>query len=338
MSRPDHRREHLVALATAIAVTVLWSSSWILIRVGLDEEALPPLTFAGLRYGLASMVLIAAVGARRPRRDDVRRLDGRSVLQLGVLGLVVYTITQGAQFVAIDNQPAATSSLVLSMTPLLVAFASSRSLGERPARRQLGGAALVVAGAALYLAGDLGATAIGLGAAFVALAANAGGALLGRHVNRSPSTSPLIVTAVSMTVGSLVLVVAGLVVDGTPEVSMRAGAIIGWLAIVNTALAFTLWNASLRRLSALESAGVNNTMLIQIALLAWVVLDESPGAVGFVGILTVSLGVFLTQVPRLTVGSARVLRIPHGGSADRARSGTTGQDRDRRRPDRGDRS
>ena len=77
--------------------------------------------------------------------------------------------------------------------------------------------------------------------------------------------------------------------------SVRGWLIIVWLAVVNTALAFTLWNLSLRRLSALASAGINNTMLIQIALLAWVFLGEAPGAFGLVGIALVSAGVFLTQ-------------------------------------------
>ena len=77
--------------------------------------------------------------------------------------------------------------------------------------------------------------------------------------------------------------------------SVRGWLIIVWLAVVSTALAFTLWNLSLRRLSALASAGINNTMLIQIALLAWVFLGEAPGAFGLVGIALVSAGVFLTQ-------------------------------------------
>ena len=59
------------------------------------------------------------------------------------------------QFVAIDNQPAATTSLMLAPTPFLVALLSQRSLGESVRRRQVGGAALMVCGAALYFAGDL---------------------------------------------------------------------------------------------------------------------------------------------------------------------------------------
>ena len=77
--------------------------------------------------------------------------------------------------------------------------------------------------------------------------------------------------------------------------SGRAWLIIGWLAIVNTALAFTLWNLSLRSLSAVESASINNTMLIQIALLASIFLGEAPGVLGLAGILVVSTGIFLAQ-------------------------------------------
>ena len=82
--------------------------------------------------------------------------------------------------------------------------------------------------------------------------------------------------------------------------SLRLAAIIAWLAIVNTALAFTLWNSSLRRLAAVESATINNTMLIQIAVLAWVFLGETPGTAGAAGIVIVSLGAFLTTAPAAT--------------------------------------
>ena len=160
MSAPSHSRAHLVAVVTAIVVTVLWSSSWILIRAGLDDEGLHPLSFAGLRYGLAALVLMGVVALSPSHRQEVRSVGPRATLQLAILGTIYYTLTQGAQFVAIDNQPAATTSLVLAMTPLLVAYSSGRSLGERAGAGQFVGAVLVIAGAALYLAGDLGATAM----------------------------------------------------------------------------------------------------------------------------------------------------------------------------------
>jgi drug/metabolite transporter (DMT)-like permease len=56
-----------------------------------------------------------------------------------------------------------------------------------------------------------------------------------------------------------------------------------------------LWNLSLRKLSALESAAINNTMLIQIAILAWIFLDEPLGPGEAAGIVLVSAGVLMTQ-------------------------------------------
>ncbi|HEY3428738.1 MAG TPA: EamA family transporter [Acidimicrobiia bacterium] len=287
---------HRSARACALLVTFLWSSSWLLIRWGLDDEALKPITFAALRYGLAFVALMVLVLGRSTYRDQVRSLDRVAWRDIGLLGLVFYTLTQGAQFIAIDNQPAATSSLVLSLTPLLVAATATRSLSEIPHRRQIIGAVLVALGAWSYFSGDLGATAIGMTAAAVGLGGNTVSTVLGRRVNKETEVSSLVITGLSMAIGSLFLVALGIGLEGLPEISPTAWGIIVWLAAVNTAFAFTLWNVSLRRLSAVESAGINNTMLIQIAILAWAFLDESPGVREWIGIGAVSLGIFLTQL------------------------------------------
>ena len=292
-SHPSHRL-HLRAIATALFVTVLWSSSWILVRKGLDDEQIDPLTFAGLRYTLAALVLLAWSASRPIHRKQLRHLPRSRWSSLAVLGVVYFSITQGAQFVAIDAQPAATSSLMLAPTALLVALLSGRSLGEPPQRVQFIGAALIIVGALLYFTGDLGATALGMTASIVGLAANASGSLLGRSANRESTLSPVVVTTVSMSIGAPLLLSIGFAVEGVPSLTARGIAIITWLAVVNTAVAFTLWNRSLRQLAAVESSAINNTMLIQIAALAWIFLGESPGPIGVVGIGVVSLGAFLT--------------------------------------------
>ena len=291
----EHRPSHLGAIGIALFVTVLWSSSWVLIRWGLDGEGLEPITFAALRYGLAAVLIVGWMLLRERPQGHLLGMDRPTAVRVVALGILMYAVTQGAQFVALDNQPAATTSLVLSLTPLLVAGFAVVALAEIPSSRQFVGAALVTIGAWLFFAGDLGATVAGMVAAFIGLGAGVAAALLGRHVNRQAQLSPVVVTALSMVVGAALLVIVGIAVEGIPSVSLQAWLIIAWLAVVNTALAFTLWNLSLRRLSAVESAGINNTMLIQIAFLAWVFLDETPGVAELVGILLVSSGVFLTQ-------------------------------------------
>ena len=293
----DTRPTHRAAVALALLVTVLWSSSWVLIRWGIDDEGIPPITFAGIRYGLASLVLVGWVLSKRGTRRSIGSLDRPTLVRIVVLGVVLYGLTQGAQFVAIANQPAATTSLVLSLTPLLVAGVAVAALGEVPARRQVTGAVVVVLGAWLYFSGELGATTAGMVAAVVGLGANVVASVLGRQVNRDVALPASVITAVGMAVGSAALVVVGVATEGWPTVSTRGWLIVGWLAVVNTAVAFTLWNLSLRRLSAVESAGINNTMLIQIAVLGWAFLGEPLGPAEVAGVVAVSLGVFLTQAP-----------------------------------------
>ncbi|HSK06206.1 MAG TPA: EamA family transporter, partial [Acidimicrobiia bacterium] len=226
MSRPSSR-DHTGAILTALFVTALWSSSWVLIRQGLDEEGLEPLTFAGVRYLLASLLLVGLVlaspGARRTMTGVGRARWGFLV----ILGLVFVALAQGAQFVAIDAQPAATTSLVLSLPPLLVAGGSTIALAERPTVGQTTGAGLIVLGAVAYFSGDLGFTLVGMLASVVGLMSNASGALLGRSVNRDRALAPVVVTAVSMSAGAVALMTAGVVVEGVPEISTRA-----WLIIV----------------------------------------------------------------------------------------------------------
>ncbi|MEZ4516648.1 MAG: EamA family transporter [Chloroflexota bacterium] len=47
---------HTRAVLQALLVTFLWSTSWVFIKLGISD--IPPITFAGLRYFLAFLVLI----------------------------------------------------------------------------------------------------------------------------------------------------------------------------------------------------------------------------------------------------------------------------------------
>jgi drug/metabolite transporter (DMT)-like permease len=279
----------------ALFVTFLWSTSWVLIKVGLEE--IPALTFAGLRYVLAALVLAPALWIRR---DEVRSLGWRGLAPMIPLGLVMYTATQGGQFLTLVHLDAISFSLILSFTPVFVAGAGLVFLKERPARLQWIGLACVLGGALLYFRSSTIArgSPLGFGLAAATLVANVAASLLGRAVNRREPASPVVVTAVSMTIGATCLLALGVGTQGIPALSPRGWGIILWLAVVNTALAFTLWNRTLRVLSATESSVVNNTMLVQIALLAWIFLGETLGGMEIAGLLLVALGTLIVQVRR----------------------------------------
>jgi drug/metabolite transporter (DMT)-like permease len=142
---------------------------------------------------------------------------------------------------------------------------------------------------------------VGLIVVAVGVLANAGSAVLGRRINREGSVPPLAVTAVSMGVGAALLLVAGVSIQGFPRLGPGHWAIVGWLAVVNTAFAFTLWNHTLRTLSATESSIINSTMLVQIAVLAWLFLGERLTWQEGIGMALAGLGALIVQLRRLSV-------------------------------------
>jgi drug/metabolite transporter (DMT)-like permease len=287
----------LGSVLLALLVTVLWSTSWVLIRIGLVD--IPPLSFAGLRYTLAFLCLLP-FALRGKQLQPLRHASAGTWLRLMLLGVLFYAITQGAQFLSLFYLPASTASLVLSFTTILVAFLGVFLLREPPTIAQWAGMVIYLVGVFVYLfpislpRGEI----IGMIAALAGMLANALSSVLGRYVNRSDDLSPLAVTVVTMGIGSVLLLAVGVATQGLPRLSLANWGIVLWLAVVNSALAYTLWNRTLRTLSAIESSIINNTMLFQIAVLAWLFLGEQLTLAETLGIVLAVVGTLVVQLRR----------------------------------------
>jgi drug/metabolite transporter (DMT)-like permease len=297
---------HLRAVVQALFVVFLWATSWVLIKVGLEE--IPALTFAGLRYTLAFICLLPVVFLSR-QLLSLRSVSRQTWGRLLLLGVLLYAVTQGAVFVALAHLPAVTVNLLWSFSNVAVALMGIIWLAERPAWFQWLGVSLTTLGAVFYFYPVALPTSqlFGVLAAVFGVLATAGATILGRGLNRTGDIHPLIVTVISMGMGSIVLLATGIAVQGLPDIGMRSWAIIGWLAVVNTAFAFTLWNHTLRTLSATESSVINSTMLIWIPVLAVVFLDERVTVKEVFGLVVVAVGTLIVQLrqPRIVT---RLLR------------------------------
>ncbi len=296
-NQPGAARQHTQAVWQALLVTFLWSTSWVLIKLGL-QASLPAVTFAGLRYSLAFLCLLPFVLSNPTHRRAIRGFSRALWGQLSLLGLVFYTLTQGLQFVALGFLPAATLTLLLNFSPVVAALLSGVVNHESPSRSQWGGILVSTLGAMIYFLpwSVPGGQVLGLAPGLAGVLANAASSVLGRRVNHHSGLPPMLVTTVSMGIGSVFLLGGGVVAQGLGKLALQHWLIIGWLAVVNTALAFTLWNHTLRTLTAVESSVINNTMLPQIALLAWLFLDEPLTLRQGLGIVLVAGGALLVQV------------------------------------------
>ena len=163
-------------------------------------------------------------------------------VRLIILGLLFYSLTQPAQFVGLKYLPAITVNVLLNFSTIVVALLGLALLGERPAPLLWLGMLVALAGASVFF--YPGQFPPGQWPGYLAVAvgvfANAGAALLGRSVNREGRLPALLITTVGMGLGAAVLLAVGLGLQGLPALTPAQWLIIIWLAVINTAFAFTL--------------------------------------------------------------------------------------------------
>ncbi|MCC6298352.1 MAG: EamA family transporter [Anaerolineales bacterium] len=288
---------HARAVFQALFVVFIWATSWIFIKLELKD--IPPVTFAGLRYFLAFLFLLTALlfsGAKK----EIKQLSKRMWLRLILLGVLLYAVTQGAVFVTLAYLPAVTTNLLWSFSAIGVAALGMFWLAEKPTWLQWLGIAVAIAGALVYFlpVSIPREQTVGVIVALVGVTASAVSAIISRAINRTESHHPLIVTVVSMGVGSILLLVAGFTIENPPALTLRNWGVIVWLALVNTAFTFTLWNHILRTLTAAEASIINGTMMIWIPILAFFFLGETITSKEIAGLFIAAAGAFIVQLRR----------------------------------------
>jgi drug/metabolite transporter (DMT)-like permease len=284
------------AIFVALFVTVLWATSWVLIKFGLKD--IPPILFVGLRYTLAFFCLLPFY-AHLIIKKRVNPVNNTLALKLIFLGLLLYTITQGANYIGLSRLPAITTNLVSSFISLIVALLGIVLIKEKPAGIQWLGLVLVMIGTWVYFAGqpqknlDWGAIFIVLGGVLAAALA----VVLGRSINQHSGLHPLQITTLSMGSGGIALLLIGLTVEQMPTTwSLQSLLIILWLAVVNTAFAFTLWNWTMQSLTAVESSVINSAMQIEIPIMAVLFLNETLTWRTFLGLILAAMGIVVVQL------------------------------------------
>jgi drug/metabolite transporter (DMT)-like permease len=287
----------LAAVLLALIVVTLWSSSWVLIKLGLQD--IPPLTFAGLRY-IVAFLAVLPLSLTASSRRALGSLNRRSWLLLGALGLTLYGVGVGGQFVALVYLPTVTTRLLYAFNTIVVALLAGALLREPPTRVQWCGVLVAMLGIYTYFYPvDIPTSELtGVASALIGMVGFGLGTLLGRDVARAEIMSPVLVTSVSMGVGGTVLLGCGVALQGLPPISLGNWLMILWLGVVITALTFVLWNHSLRTLTAVEANIITNIMIVEIAILGWVFLGEHLSLIDVAGLGLVIAGTIMVQLRR----------------------------------------
>ncbi len=280
-----------LALFEALLVTIIWSSTFVIVKMGL--ESLGPLTIAGLRYLIGSLVLAPFLILRRSSRAPVsKKLWPKLIL----IGISAYTIGNGALFWGLKYIPATTGSFLMSMIPLLVLFGGAILLKEIPTRWQIMGVILSLFGSGLFFSSGLmpgepqGVVILSIGLLGIMVFS-----LVGRGIARDKQLDTLRLTTLPLLIGGGVSLLLAFAIEGLPLITWRGFLIVSWLAIINTAGGYLLYNHALQELTALEMNMVMNLSPLFTALLGWILLGEILSLRQIIGMLVVVGGVILVQ-------------------------------------------
>ncbi|MDI3389970.1 EamA family transporter [Streptomyces sp. B-S-A8] len=297
MSRARNSR---AGLALAAASAFAFGGSGVAAKP-LIESGVDPLHVVWLRVAGAALVMLPLA---LHHRSAVRRRPG---LLLG-FGLLAVAGVQGFYFASISYIPVGVALLVEYLAPALV-LVWVRFVQRKPVTKAAAvGVLLAVGGLAgvVQVWSGLAFDPLGLLLALGAAACQVAYFLLSEKGSEGDaSVSPVAIISYGLLIGAAVLTVvarpwqldwsqlSGQAVLGGQEVPEAA--LVGWIVLVSTVIAFLTGVVAVRRLSP-QVAGVVACLEAVIAtVLAWALLDERLAAPQIVGGLMVLTGAFIAQ-------------------------------------------
>ncbi len=280
-----------LAPAALVMATVAVSFSAIFNRLAPDG----PATIVWVR--MAVTVALLAPLALRDLRSGALPRSASDWLVVGLSGLLLaaHFLTWTA---SLRHTSVASSVLLVSLHPVLVAVLGRRLLGEAISPRLVAGLALALVGTAITAAGDLRVSGEALGGDLLAIAGSvtfAGYLLVGRRV-RSRYGAAGYSVPVYLVVAIVAVALAPLTGSAVVPQPRTLLACVG-LAVVCTVLGHTVFNWTLRHVRAVVVSLAFLGEPPATALLAIPLLHESPPRNAVVGgvVVLIGLGFALTE-------------------------------------------
>lgn len=293
MSIKGKNQQKLRAAAAFGALCVIWSSTWLAIKVGLRD--LPPISYAAIRFVIAVAVLLA-ISAGRVRLLPARRSDFKLLAFTGVL---MFAVNYGLLFWAEVHVSSGLSAVLQATIPIFgMVFAHFFLPGEPLRWPRVIGALLALAGVAVICSRllDFGGMLAFWGG--VAIVFGAAGAAFSNVMlkARAIQLAPAMIAAWQMIFGTAPLLTVGLLVDGNPlrfHWTRTAIFCLLYLAVVGSALAFLLLYWLLPRMTVTKLQTISFITPPGAVLLGWAAGGETFPVWSLVGGAFVLAGVWM---------------------------------------------
>lgn len=286
-----HGARAWLPLAAVATTLVLWASAFVAIRHLAEDFSAGPLALGRNAVGAVALLGLALPRFRRPSAAQWWRL-----VVIGLLWYAVYNVAlnRGEQLV-----DAGTASLVLQAAPVIVALLAAVFLGERFTATKAAGLSLAIAGVTLISLsggepGALGGELVGVLLCALAALVYAVSLIVQKPLM---ATLPAIeVTAVACGVGALAcLPFAGSLAEEMAAAPVSSVWWMVYLGLFPTAIGFTCYAYALNHMPASSLAVTTYLIPVITIVMAWLLLDETPASLAYLGGLVTLVGVAVAR-------------------------------------------
>jgi drug/metabolite transporter (DMT)-like permease len=276
----------------AITACLLWSTAFVGVKTGLRYST--PLNFAGMRFMISGLMILAFTGGFRSYIREFRAHTGFILKVSFFQTFLIYALF----YIGLSMAPASIAAMINGSSPLFVAILAHFLVrGEQFNPKKLGIILLGLAGVALIVL-SRGKTQPGGNKEFLGVILLIFANLSGSYGNILVSNSerpinPLILTGLQIFIGGFALFTVSMPVEGfhLPDGPLQFWLLLFYLGFLSAA-AFSIWFTLLSRPGVKVSALNIWKFLIPLigALLGWMLLpSEKPELLPLLGMMLICI-------------------------------------------------
>jgi drug/metabolite transporter (DMT)-like permease len=279
-----------------ILMSVIWGLNFTAIKGALAD--FQPLTFNAIRFGTSSLFLLGLLWIKE-RNLGIHRKDLARFVVLAIIGNTAYQLF----FInGIALTTATSSALILATTPIFIILFGALLDIEKVTSRVVQGVILSFLGVVMIVLGAGDALTFSSQSLLGDLLIVANPICWSIYTVLSKPMlkeySPLKLTAVTMAIGAVPLVVVGVPTLGTQNwaaISVNAWLGLGFSAFLAIGIGYVIWYTGVSRIGSARTSLYDNLVTVFAVASAWILLSENMTIIQIAGAVLVFVSLYVVR-------------------------------------------